>query len=364
MSRHLSAPTAPWLGDVIPAAAASGGVRLQPSVGLQFPEARSVIVVVVDGLGWSLLEGHRGHVSTLRSFFSDTAVVSTCLPSTTAAALTSLTTGALPAQTQMMGYSVAREDAVMNLLHFAPSVTPEKWQPQPTYFEQLQGSALRPVVVSDPRFQASGLTRASMRGAHFIGAASLTDRFLLAHRAAAKEPSLVYVYWSEIDHAGHQHGVHSQEWLANLEEFDRELGAFLRFVPKDTTVVLTADHGMVDVEERIDIAQTPALSEGVRLLAGEGRAVHVHAEPGEGAAVRARWRDYLGDHSVVLGPDDYPRVFGVGPGNALVGDAVAFQGGRRVIVDSRHQSAGMIGQKGVHGSFTDAEMFVPVMVLA
>lgn len=364
MDHLLSAPSPPWLGDVIPAAAAAAGVTLESRTYFNFPPARSVIVVVVDGLGWVPLENRRGHVPTLRSFFSETAVVSTCLPSTTAAALTALTTGCLPAQTRMMGYSVAHENAVMNLLQFAPSVHPEAWQTQPTYFERLEGSSLRPIIISDTKFVNSGLTRASMRGAHFHGATSLRERFVLARQLAVKEPSLIYLYWSQIDHAGHQHGLNSAEWLASLEDFDQELGAFLRFVPKDTTVLLTADHGMVDVDERIDIAAIPDLARGVRLLAGEGRAVHVHAEPGEGPAVRDRWREYLGDRSVVLEPGEYPRVFGEGPGNSILGDAVVFQRDQQVIVDSRHQSAGMIGQKGVHGSFSEAELFVPVMVLA
>lgn len=360
----LAYPTSPWLGEVMPAAAFAVGVDLGGPGTFRFPRARSVIVLVVDGLGWIPLRDHAGHARTLRAFLDEALVAATCLPSTTAAALTALTTGQLPGQTRMVGYSVAQGNQTMTLLNFSPEVDGESWQPCPTYFERLRGTGIRPALVTAPKFVGSGFTRAALRGAEFHGAQSLEDRFALARRLAEEKPSLVYLYWSDIDHAGHGNGVHSDQWLAELEDFDAALGRFLRRPPRDTTVVLTADHGMVDVEERIDIADIPELSRGVRLLAGEGRSVHVHADPGQAGAVRDRWAAYLGDGAVVASPRRYADIFGPGPGTDLVGDAVVFLGGNSVIVDSRQHSAAMIAQRGVHGSFTEAEMLVPVVTLA
>ncbi len=356
----------PWLGQVLESAIAASGAEGTGWAQKKIPVAanQSQIVIVVDGLGWIPLQSRGGHAQTLRSHFVDTEVINTCLPSTTAAALTALSTGQLPGATRMVGYSVAQEDEVFNLLHFTEGIDPALWQPCETYFEKLQASSLRPVVVSTPKFENSGLTRASLRGADFFGVDDLEGRFTTARRIAEESPSMIYLYWSEIDHTGHAYGVNSDEWIAQLESFDAQLAKFLRQPPRNTTVTLTADHGMIDVEKRIDIAEVPVLSEGVRVLAGEGRAVHVHAVPGEAAAAQLRWRDYLGEGARVITPDAYAAVFGAGPGLELLGDAVVLLDGHTVVVDSRQHSPGMIAMPGVHGSFTDAEMLVPFMTLA
>ena len=107
---------------------------------------------------------------------------------------------------------------------------------------------------------------------------------------------VVYLYWSEIDHSGHAHGVASDAWIGQVEQFDAGLAMLMRGLPSGVRAVLTADHGMINVEPDriIDVASTPALREGVRIVAGETRAAHVHAEEGRADEVEERWRETLG----------------------------------------------------------------------
>lgn len=357
----ISKPESPWLGEVVPSVLAALGAW-QGAVPIELPKASSAIIIMVDGLGLELLESYRAHASTLRRFLPETRRLSTCLPSTTAAALTSFSTGALPGQTRMVGYSVLQDGGVMNLLHFNDQVDPSAWQPVPTYFSELEGGPIRPYVVTTPRFVGSGLTRAAFRGAEFIGRETLRERFEFARDLARNPGNLIYLYWSEIDHAGHQEGPGSDRWLHELEEFDRELGLFLRGAPTNSLVVLTADHGMVEVDERVELSESQ-LAEGVDAIAGEGRAVHVHAKRGAAPAVLERWSDILADRAVLVPRADFPQVFGPGPGNDLMGDMVAFALGGTVVVDSLTQSSAAVGQRGVHGSITEQEISVPLMLL-
>lgn len=364
----LQAPTSPWLGDVLLSAASACGAPVGPAA-FDFRSSRSVIVIVVDGLGWVPLWDRKGHAPNLRSFLDQTQVIETCLPSTTAAALTAVSTGALPGATRMVGYSVYRGEKQMNLLQFAPDVDASAWQPTETIFERMAGTEVSPVVVTDPKFAGTGLTLAALRGAEFYGQRNLGDRFRVARDIAHRQPSLVYLYWAHIDHAGHRYGVNSSQWTDELEYFDRELGRFLAAVEDNTQVILSADHGMVDVATRLDLAQIPQLSKGVAGIGGEGRALHLHAEAGEAEELRKRWRDYFaGSDTVVVAPEEYAGIFGTGPGLDLLGDAVVFSGeidgGNSVIVDSRTQSKAAIAQVGVHGSYSAAERQVPLMILA
>lgn len=328
----------------------------------EFPSARSAIVILVDGLGWHLLEKRRGHASTLRSEFSNAQTLSAPLPSTTASSTALFCTGASPARTNMVGYSVFYGNQVVNLLQFAEGIDCSKWQPEPTYF-QMANPDIRCAVVTDKRFAGTGMTGAVLRGAEFYGVDALDQRFEMAIKLANEKPSLVYLYWSKIDHAGHKYGPSSPQWTEQLEYFDSELGYFLRRLPANVLAVLSADHGMVDTGQKIDIAAHPQLHQDVGAIAGEGRAVQVHAEPGKSEEVLTRWKQFFeGEETVVVPKAFLPRIFGQGSGTELLGDGVVFSGGQQVIVDSRTQSAASIAQRGVHGSFSPLERDVPLFV--
>ena len=99
--------------------------------------ASPTVIIMVDGLGLNQVLEKSGHARTLRSLGSEPVAAQTCAPSTTSAALTAFATGALPAQTNMVGYSVALGDATMNLIQFRSDVDASAWQPVPTYFERF-----------------------------------------------------------------------------------------------------------------------------------------------------------------------------------------------------------------------------------
>ena len=86
-------------------AALSWGLLADDSAG--GADGAPTVLVLVDGLGLELLRERLGHAPTLRSWLSGAQAgpgpaALTCAPSTTAAALTTLGTGALPGVTGMV----------------------------------------------------------------------------------------------------------------------------------------------------------------------------------------------------------------------------------------------------------------------
>lgn len=328
---------------------------------LSFPTASRACVVLADGLGFNQLRARRGHVPNIRAVgLSDP--VTTVAPSTTAAGITSFGTGQLPGRTAMAGYAlrVPGEEKTFSLISWDdPQVRPEQWQTVPTLFERLPGE---PVSIIQPqKFVKSGLTLAALRGATTVVAETLLDRVNAAAFQLKRNTKLVYLYWGEIDAVGHKHGWQSEQWTKELELFDAEFGRLLRILPPDTLVVLTADHGMVDVTERIDIAKNLALYTGVDCVAGESRAVHLYTDhPQE---VAARWSQELGEKAWVLETDQAiaAGIFGstTATTRQRIGNVLAFARGTTVLVDSRYQSEKAINLIGVHGSLTAAEMEIP-----
>jgi len=358
----------PAVADALGAPVPDGPAR-RAQLGL--PEAHRVCVVLVDGLGYENLTERAGHAPFLRSLLNGAGPLSAGYPSTTAASMGSFGTGTGPGRTGLVGYTVRNpaSGGLANMVSWDGLGPAREWQREPTVFERLVAHGITVTTVGPAKFMGSGLTEAALRGGGYRAAESLAQRVDAALRLL-REPGLVYLYWGDVDKTGHHEGAGSWQWGDQLEALDGELRRLVRSLPKDATVVVTADHGMVDVDpaRRRDVATTPGLAEGVAVVAGEPRAVHVHLEPGmDPRAAEARWADVLGDDAVVLTGDDAVAAGLFGPVSAhvrpLIGDLVVAATGRATVVDSRTQTAASLQLVGVHGSLTPAELRVPLLAV-
>ncbi len=365
-------PGARSLADVLPnSARALAG----ESNDLDLPAVSSVVVVVVDGLGRSQLAARAGHARFLAPHPRE--ALTSVFPTTTAAALTTLTTGVMPGTHGLVGYrtlDAAHDRLVNQLTGWDEDMVPETWQRQPTVFERASADGIRSYAIGPAKFQTSGFTRAVLRGARYRGANALAERFAEAARILASgEPSLTYLYIPELDKASHQYGWESSQWLNNLEAVDAELQNFMRTLPPRVGVLVTADHGSIDVPHGSHILfdQSPELVDGVRHVGGEPRCLHLYLEPGatdaDRSALAAVWEQSEGERAWIASRADAVAagLFGDVDIDVLprIGDVIVAARKRVVYYDSRpaDQSArGMIGQ---HGSLTPEERIVPLIRL-
>ncbi len=364
----------PGLGDVLAGAGGVLGLTDPQAVTarsrLGLPGADRVVVVLVDGLGRTNLAERSGHAPFLRRLLPGSLSLSSTFPSTTAAALGTFGTGAPPGATAMLGYTVRNPatGSLANLVSWTDLPEPEQWQRQPTWFERLAAAGVAVRSVGPQRFDGSGLTRAVLRGGTYLPAETLPQRVDRA-LAAAQDPGLVYLYWGQVDKVGHHAGWGSLAWGDEMGTTDAELARLARSLPRGTLLVVTADHGMVDVDRtaRWDVATSPGLGRGVALVTGEPRAMQLHLDADvDPDQVADRWRDTLGDHAVVLTKADAVAAELFGPVEAavapVVGDVVVAMAGRATVVDSRTQSPASLQLLGVHGSLTEHETVVPLLV--
>lgn len=341
---------------------------------LNLPAVRSAIIVVVDGLGLHNLRGRAGHARTLMSAVTSKSVAVSTFPSTTASALTTLTTGVEPGQHGIVAYAIrdSTTGSILNqLTGWGPAMPSDTWQRAETEFERLAATGLRADAVGHPKFAQSGFTQAVLRGSHYVPAASMTERLERAV-AAADEPGVSYVYVSELDMAAHAFGWESAEWLAQLEACDSAIRASLRTLPAHVGLVVTADHGIVDVpaHRQLLIDQSaPELLGDVVGMSGDPRALSLWLEPSASTSERkslaAQWRDRIGDQAWAVSREEAIEagLYGVvDPAVvARIGDVLLIARKQIALYDSRSassQSRAMIGQ---HGALTDEERRVPVL---
>jgi len=333
--------------------------------------AERVLVVVVDGLGAEALAARAGHARTMAPLLGRRSRIATGCPTTTAAALTTLTTGTDPGQHGVVGYAVLDpgRDEVVNQLHgFDDGGLPEDWQRSRTIFEEAADRDVRPFAAGPRHYADSGFTAAVLTGAEYLGARTVEQRFDAAFDAFAAGGSAIgYCYIPELDQIAHREGWSSGAWTEELEAVDAAVADAARRLRPGERMVLTADHGMVDVppEQHVLVDEVPALLDPVRHVAGEPRLLHLHLEEGGAAdAVAARWRDALGRSADVRSRAEAIAAgwFGVVDDAVAprIGDVLVAARGRTAFIDGRTGAgSGMVGQ---HGSWTDAERFVPLLV--
>lgn len=334
---------------------------------LELPQAERVCFLLVDGLGMRNFEERSGHARTLRSL-SSLEPLTSVVPSTTATAITALGTTAEAGQTAMLGYSLRSpfSGRPFSLIQWGEEgLDPLQWQTVPTLFERLGEQAQLCRAIQPAAHIGSGLSLCALRGMESLSAETSGERVAAACHAFEQGARFVYLYWGDIDKNGHRHGWRSQAWIEALEELDRAVADLKLTLPEGTLLVITADHGMVDVDERVDIDDFSELRRDVQMTAGEERAVQAYTDkPDE---VCECWANILGERAFVLTKESAVQagLFGEMSERARerAGDVFAFMRGRWALLDRRSRLNPQFPlQSGVHGSLTEYEMLVPFLV--
>ncbi|MDQ3932835.1 MAG: alkaline phosphatase family protein [Actinomycetota bacterium] len=366
------------LADVAPALLDALGIPGANPFG--FEPTRQACLLLIDGLGFELLTRHRRVAPFLAS--TCRVPIDAPYPTTTVASLASITTGRPPGEHGLLGPTVALPDSdrPMNVLKWrlhgtgpdldlTEVISPERFQPMPTVLERASAAGLDPITVGPGEHERSALSRAVLRGSSYVSVSSLAELVDASSRTVLSGRRFVYAYHGGLDQIGHRDGVRSERWREELAGIDVAVAALVERLPAETLLVVIGDHGMVDIDAEgiVDVAHEPALLDGVRLLAGEPRLRHVHARNGAEQDVLDAWRERLGGRAWILTREQALEEGWFGPtvfesARARIGDIVVAAHLGLAILQSDldpHQAA-LVGH---HGSITDAERLVPLVVV-
>jgi predicted AlkP superfamily pyrophosphatase or phosphodiesterase len=341
---------------------------------LGLPQVDNAVVVLIDGLGADVLRASSGHARTLTGAMTSRSIIESGFPTTTASALATLTTGMKPGSHGMVGYSVldSVNDRVVNQLSgWDELIDPLTWQLMPTLFETAQTQGLESVVVGPARYRDSGFTSAVLRGARYVPAASMTDRMsaAAAEIVAAGSSKLIYVYIPELDQAGHAHGWQSSQWTSALEAADAAVRDLVLSLGRRDGLLVTADHGLLDVPRQSHVLVDRELLDGVRFMAGEPRCLQLYFESDASQEQReatiARWRRVEGDRAWIATRAEAVTAgwFGDVSGEVLprIGDVLVAARKGIAYYDGRLENPVGRSMVAQHGSWSPAETRVPLI---
>ncbi|MEN9954750.1 MAG: hypothetical protein RLZZ41_414 [Actinomycetota bacterium] len=218
---------------------------------LRLAHKKSYLVILVDGLGVSNIKSAGGHASFLNQRLKASRSLFSGFPATTTSSLTSLATGVTNGSHAVLGHRVYDRSLKRNinfLNDLGTDLDPRKYQDIETISEIALRAGVRVSTIGPAEYDRSGFTMATMPNASYIKAESFQERFASAKAALLTKSSLTYLYIPELDQLAHRHGSKSYQWLEALEELDSELAKFSKALPSGSGVVLTADHGIIDVD--------------------------------------------------------------------------------------------------------------------
>jgi predicted AlkP superfamily pyrophosphatase or phosphodiesterase len=336
---------------------------------LGFKSAQRVCVILVDGLGAENLRNAAGHAPFLNASLKTSKSINTVFPTTTAAAITSFGVGAKPASHGVFGYSVydRKTHEVRNLLSgWSEEFSPEEFQTLDSVAKIALKENVQSFTVGPGEYAESGFTRLNMTGAKYLPARTFDERIdATVQILAAKAKSLTYLYFPELDSIAHNSGVESPEWLNKLEDLDSAVKRLVTALPAGTAVLLTADHGVVDVPRQNQILLDEIEIPGLIAVTGDPRNAFLYFENGTEIKLRQlQLQERLAERVIVATPAELseqgwlaepianqeflPDLFLISaPGTAVYHRTFA-----------KPQSLRMIGQ---HGGITTTELSVPLL---
>jgi len=322
------------------------------------------VLLVVDGLGWEQMKTWSHLLPNLTQFVGD--AITTVAPSTTAAALTSITTSLPPSQHGIIGYRMLIDGMVFNSLRWGSAerpdcrstIPPDLIQP----YDPFLGRSM--ALVTKAEFQTTGFSQAHLRGGRLTG---YRTPAVLVHELARLVRSgeeVLYGYYDGVDKVAHEYGL-GTEYEAELAFVDRLVGDTAAALPSGTTLVITADHGQVDCGDRL-VEPHPDVIEQVDLYTGEARFRWLHCDASAIDSVVAAAVHHHGHHAWVRSKAQIldEGWFGSGMSHEIadrLGDVALLPFDPFGFSDP--DDTGPFELIGRHGSLTADEMLVPCVAV-
>lgn len=346
---------------------------------LGIPPASSLVLVLVDGLGFHNLSERRGHAPYMRSLISEprsARPITTCFPSTTAVAMATVGTGTCPGLTAITAYTQVNPltGGLSQMISFRNAPQPLEIQQEPTIFELLASKGVRVDSCGIAKFKNSALTQAALRGSKYHARVTMEER-IEQTALLARKPGLTYLYIPDVDKAGHEYGLDSDQWVSEFEKTDTYIALLRRSLPSGTVLLVTADHGMINSNprHRIDIAENPDLCQDVSLVGGEPRNVmlYVHGEDDvqkqeKVEKVADRYRSHLGESFRIYKKDQAINLgfYGLVGTRAysVLGDLIVVAQDDFTLVDTRSQKEEATRLPSIHGGSSAREMEIPLLI--
>lgn len=317
------------------------------------------------------------------------APLTSIVPSTTSAAITSLWTGRSAAEHGVAGYELWLKEygLVANMITQSPMAfrggagslahagfDPEKYLPFTTLGTHFAAHGIKTYALQHHSIVQSGLSKMFFREVNVQAFNTPSDLWVNARHLLethADERLYAWVYWGEVDHLSHLYGPDDERTVAEFASFSTAFERLFlsRLSPelrRDTMVILTADHGQINTHKypHFDLNHHNGFTDYLHLRpTGENRLAYLYLRPGQHDEMTAYLHRTWPDQFNLFDPATAVQAGLFGPGQPhprlldRLGD---------VIAAARGNAYWWWGDKenrlhGRHGGLSPDEMLVPLL---
>ena len=343
-------------------------------------EADHIVLALVDGMGMNLLERLPADSFLRRHLWEQ---MQTVFPSTTAVALTSLTTGEWPQDHAVTGWWTqlpALGSAATILSYTARSnnqdllkrgIAPDVAFPVESLWKRTPRDAL---FVVPKAIAGSVYSRYFSGGRETVGYESLAGGVdsVVEHICESDGKTFTYLYSSRVDSEAHLYGMTRPQVQHALSEVEREIERLARLVGDRARIVVTADHGFLDAPppRRHTLRVNRQLQPFFRLMpSGDARVMYLYTLEWARERVRRYFEQRFEQVFMVVDMEDAIKIQLFGPTEPTdetrerLGDLVVVSSGADVLEYNASRGSGrMLKLNGHHSGLTPDEMLIPLII--
>ncbi len=355
----------------------------------------NVILLLCDGLGyreWKRQSG-RGFIGSL-SRKGSVRPITTVFPSTTAAALTTVSTGLTPQEHGLPEWYVYMDEVgdVILTLPFARvgggrdtlegAMNPRALFDGRPIFQKLSAKGISCTSLTSRSLVSTNYSAISRAGSDVVPYSAASDLTVSLRRLveSVKGPSLFYAYWSYVDTIEHIYGPNTDESEVEASVVSHAFQeGFLSKISKEaakrTLVLVTADHGQIQV----DPGRTTYMNRFVKLMKalqraptgamilpwGSARDAYLRVEEDRLDEVKGYLEKKLDGVASILRTDDAVAqgLFGLNKPSPKflrrVGNLMILPHGNNTVW-FRYRKGDSLDLRGHHGGLSEDEMTIPL----
>lgn len=326
----------------------------------------NVVLMILDGMGINVLARNLPENSFLRQHII--CPISSVFPSTTAAATTAYHSGLPPIASGWLGWMsyFPQYDRIIEVFRNNDYYTGEKLDtPMPADTTLKYTSIYEKITKKRPDIEYHRIFPAFEEG----GCHSFEEECerIVSYSQNNHKKKLIMAYWTEPDHTMHEQGIVSQDVQRLINDINDNIEK-LSSQLKDTVLIISADHGMLDTEMVMlnDYPDICALFQRPPSL--ESRWVNFFIKEGKHEAFKALFDHHFGKDFVLFTKQEMLEsgILGTGVPHDFVhqtlGDFLVIATGKRCL----HYTTGerkLPLFKGEHAGFTPEEMMVPLIIV-